>query len=84
MKPGRLVLDLGIIPVVPPKSNRLHPWDYYHAVYKKRNESNELFRTLKGFRDYPPELMIPRPQLLSPAKSPSFNCRPRRAPWRSS
>ena len=34
----QLVLDLGMIPVVPPKSNRLHPWDYDHALYKKRNE----------------------------------------------
>src|ERR1700689_5500400 len=23
----QLVLDLGMIPVVPPRSNRLHPWD---------------------------------------------------------
>ena len=33
----QLVLDLGMIPEVPPKSNRLHPWDYDHAVYKKRS-----------------------------------------------
>lgn len=46
----QLVLDLGMIPVVPPKSNRLHPWDYDHAVYKKRNEIERLFRRLKGFR----------------------------------
>ena len=38
------------MPVVPPKSNRLHPWDYDHAVYKKRNEIERLFRRLKGFR----------------------------------
>jgi len=46
----QLVLDLGMIPVVPPKSNRLHPWDYDHALYKKRNEIERLFRRLKGFR----------------------------------
>jgi transposase len=46
----RLALDLGMIPVVPPTSNRLHPWDYDHAVYKKRNEIERLFRRLKGFR----------------------------------
>jgi transposase len=46
----QLVLDLGMIPVVPPKSNRLHPWDYDHAVYKKRDEIERLFRRLKGFR----------------------------------
>src|ERR1700758_2946002 len=46
----QLVLDLGMIPVVPPKSNRLPPWDYDHALYKKRNEIERLFRRLKGFR----------------------------------
>src|SRR5450432_3801557 len=46
----QLVLDLGMIPIVPPKSNRLHPWDYDHALYKKRNEIERLFRRLKGFR----------------------------------
>ena len=46
----QLVLDLGMIPVVPPKSNRLHPWEYDRAFYKKRNEIERLFRRLKGFR----------------------------------
>jgi transposase len=48
--PMPLVLDLGMIPVVPPKSNRLHPCDWDHAIYKKRNEIERLFRRLKGFR----------------------------------
>ena len=46
----QLVLDLGMTPVVPPKSNRLHPWDYDRAIYKKCNEIERLFRRLKGFR----------------------------------
>jgi transposase len=46
----QLVLDLGMIPVVPPKSNRLSPWEYNRALYKKRNEIERLFRRLKGFR----------------------------------
>jgi transposase len=46
----QLVLDLGMIPVVPPKSNRLQPWEYDRAIYKKRNEIERLFRRLKGFR----------------------------------
>jgi transposase len=46
----QLVLDLGMIPIVPPKSNRLDPWDYDRALYKKRNEIERLFRRLKGFR----------------------------------
>jgi transposase len=46
----QLVLDLGMVPVVPPKSNRAEPWDYDRALYKKRNEIERLFRRLKGFR----------------------------------
>jgi transposase len=46
----QLVLDLGMIPVVPPKSTRIEPWDYDRALYKKRNEVERLFRRLKGFR----------------------------------
>jgi transposase len=46
----QLVLDLGIVPVVPPKSNRIEPWEYDRALYKKRNEIERLFRRLKGFR----------------------------------
>ena len=46
----QLVLDLGMTPVVPPKSNRLKPWEYDREMYKKRNEVERLFRRLKGFR----------------------------------
>ncbi len=46
----QLVLDMGMIPVVPPKSNRIHPWEYDRELYKKRNEIERLFRRLKGFR----------------------------------
>jgi transposase len=46
----QLVLDLGMIQVVPPKSNRLTPWEYDRALHKKRNEIERLFRRLEGFR----------------------------------
>jgi transposase len=46
----QLALDLGSIPVVPPKSNRLEPWEYDCEMYKRRNEVERLFRRLKGFR----------------------------------
>lgn len=36
------VLDLGMMPVVPPKSNRLDPWEYNRELYKKRNEIERL------------------------------------------
>ena len=46
----QLALDFGFIPVVPPKSNRLQPWQFKKALYRKRNEIERLFRRLKGFR----------------------------------
>ena len=46
----QLALDFGFIPIVPPKSNRLDPWEYDRAMYRKRNEIERLFRRLKGFR----------------------------------
>lgn len=32
------------------KQNRLAPWAYDRAMYKRRNEIERLFRRLKGFR----------------------------------
>jgi transposase len=45
-----LVVRLGHVPVVPPNSNRLEPWEYDRERYKRRNEVERLFRRLKGFR----------------------------------
>ena len=46
----QLVLDLGFTPVVPPKTNRITPWEYDRTMYRRRNEVERLFRRLKGFR----------------------------------
>ncbi len=46
----QLALDFGFIPVVPPKCNRIEPWRYKKALYRRRNEIERLFRRLKGFR----------------------------------
>jgi transposase len=46
----QLASNLGFVPVVPPKQNRLTPWEYDRALYKRRNEIERLFRRLKGFR----------------------------------
>ena len=46
----QLVLELGMLPVVPPKSTRIDPWRYDRTLYKKRNEIERLFRRLKGYR----------------------------------
>ena len=44
------VRDLGMTPVVPPKSNRLEPWEYDREQCKQRNEVERLFGRLKRFR----------------------------------
>ncbi|OLH94513.1 transposase [Xanthomonas oryzae pv. oryzae] len=49
-EPRQLALDLGFVPVVPPKSNRVDPWEYDKEMYKRRNEVERLFRRLKGYR----------------------------------
>jgi transposase len=41
---------LGFNPVVPPKKNRLNPWQYDNDLYKQRNEIERLFRLIQGFR----------------------------------
>ncbi len=46
----QLVLELGFTPVVPPKQNRVNPWQYDRVMYRRRNEIERLFRRLKGFR----------------------------------
>ena len=46
----QLALDFGFIPVLPPRPQRLHPWQYDRAMYRRRNEIERLFRRLKGFR----------------------------------
>jgi transposase len=46
----QLAVELGYVPVVPPKHNRRAPWVYNQVLYKRRNEIERLFRRLKGFR----------------------------------
>lgn len=45
-----LAVELGYIPIVPPKSNRKDPWDYDKELYKQRNQVERLFRRIKRFR----------------------------------
>ena len=37
-------------PVVPPKRNRVKPWEYDRELYKKRNEVERFFRRIKAYR----------------------------------
>ena len=46
----RIVRNMNMEPVVPPKKNRLIPWEYDREACKKRNEVERLLRRLKGFR----------------------------------
>ena len=43
-------MKLGYVPVVPPKSNRKHPWNYDKQLYKQRNQVESLFHRIKRFR----------------------------------
>ena len=45
-----LAVELGYMPVVPPKSNRKGPWNYDKELYKQRNQVERLFRRIKRFR----------------------------------
>jgi len=45
-----LAAGKGFVVVVPPKKNRLVPWDYDKKLYKRRNEIERLFLRLKRFR----------------------------------
>jgi hypothetical protein len=62
----QLALDLGYIPAVPTEANRLSPWQYSRAMYKKRNEIERLFR---GSRDF--VASSPGSISLMPSSSPS-------------
>ena len=42
--------ELGNNPVVPPKKNRIDPWEYDEELYKRRNEIERFFRRIKRFR----------------------------------
>jgi transposase len=66
----QLVLDLGMIPVVPPKSNRITPWEYDRALYKKRNEVERLFEGSKDFGE-----SFPDSKSSTLSSSPSFTLR---------
>ncbi len=46
----QLARDLGYVPVVPPNPNRVAPWEYDKALYRRRNEIERLFRRLKAYR----------------------------------
>ena len=50
----QLVLALEMVPVVPPKSNRVDPWRYDRVLYKKRNEIERLLPPPQGL---PPHLL---------------------------
>jgi hypothetical protein len=39
----QMVFELGLFPVVPPKSNRIEPWEYDRELYKRRNKIERLF-----------------------------------------
>lgn len=49
-KVGSDIDALEATPVVPPKKNRIDPWEYDKELYKRRNEIERFFRRIKRFR----------------------------------
>ena len=48
-KTRALVLEQGLIPVIPPKKDRKTPWVYDAVLYKRRNEIERFFLRLRRF-----------------------------------
>jgi len=46
----KLAVQMGYLPIVPPKDNRKAPWEYDKILYKHRNQIERLFRRIKRFR----------------------------------
>lgn len=46
----QMAREAALLPVVPPKRNRLTPWEYDRELTKRRNEIERLFRRLKAYR----------------------------------
>jgi transposase len=44
-----LATELGLSPVVPPKTSTKNPWSYDKDLYRKRNVVERLFRHLKAY-----------------------------------
>jgi len=51
----QLALELGYIPVVPPKINRLEPWDYDRAMYKNAMRSKDYSADSRNLVEYYPD-----------------------------
>ena len=49
-KTRALATTYGHTPIVPPKKNRIDPWEYDKEKYKRRIVVERLFRRLKAFR----------------------------------
>ena len=47
-----LAVELGYVPIVPPKSNRKDPWAYDKELYKQRNQVERLFRRYQAVSSY--------------------------------
>ncbi len=71
----QLALDLGLAPVMPPKTNRVAPWSYNRALYAKRNEIKRLFRKLKATAASSPALKSSMPSSSASSPSPSSSKR---------
>ena len=44
------LIERGITPCIPPKSNRTHPSDFDRALYRSRHKIENMFAKLKDWR----------------------------------
>jgi len=49
-KTRKLAILLGYDLCIPPKANRIDPWEYDEKLYKRRNEIERLIRRVKEYR----------------------------------
>lgn|GEM_PF-2253664 len=61
----QLVLDLGTTPVVPPKANRIEPWESDRAAVPKAEGFPPHLLPLREARRHIPWLSVPRPHCRS-------------------
>src|SRR5438034_558613 len=70
------LLERGIKPCLPPRSNRQHPSAYRKPSYRKRHVVENFFERIKNFAASPPAMTSLQRLIsaLSASPPPSFPC----------
>lgn len=68
------LLVKGILPVIPPRSNRQEPIATDFRAYKDRNRIERMFNKLKQFRRIATDTTRPPPPISASSPSPPQSC----------